>query len=153
MGIQAGYSAVKARVLCVILLAWYALRVLFAGGGALVSLHRVLSAATEFMTAQKPCKEYVVGFLFEEQPYNNSTRVLLIKKQKPEWQAGAYNGVGGKVKDKESVHIAMAREFREEAGVYIPPHEWRLFCHMHVDNPDKSGLATVHFFTHTATQD
>jgi hypothetical protein len=44
----------------------------------------------------KPAKrqDYVVGFLFR----NNLSEVALIKKDRPAWQAGHLNGIGGKLR-------------------------------------------------------
>lgn len=59
---------------------------------------------------------YVVGFLFNE----SLTKVLLIEKNRPAWQAGFYNGIGGKIEatDYSSDH-AMIRELREETGIEL----------------------------------
>jgi len=52
--------------------------------------------------------------------------VALIKKSKPDWQAGRWNGIGGKVEPTDaSDAAAMAREFEEETGVWIEPAQWR----------------------------
>lgn len=59
--------------------------------------------------------EYVLGFLFSNAP--EFSRVVLIRKTKPEWQAGKLNGVGGKVEKGETALEAMRREFLEECGV------------------------------------
>lgn len=56
--------------------------------------------------------QYVLGFAFDD-----LGRVALIRKNKPEWQRGLLNGIGGKVESTESIAIAMKREFYEEAGV------------------------------------
>lgn len=64
---------------------------------------------------------YVLGFAFTA-----NGRVALIQKQKPAWQAGRWNGIGGKIEEGESPVQAMAREFREETGVDIPTSRWRL---------------------------
>jgi 8-oxo-dGTP diphosphatase len=49
--------------------------------------------------------------------------VLLIRKNRPAWQAGKLNGVGGKVEASDAEALAaMVREFREEAGLEIA--EW-----------------------------
>ena len=56
---------------------------------------------------------YVLGFAFDD----TGEKVVLIKKTKPAWQAGRYNGVGGKVEPFEGYMDAMAREFREETGL------------------------------------
>jgi 8-oxo-dGTP pyrophosphatase MutT (NUDIX family) len=64
--------------------------------------------------------EYVVGFLY------NGTHVVLIKKNRPEWQAGLYNGVGGHIEDFDGTpYDAMVREFKEEAGVEV--ENWQHF--------------------------
>jgi 8-oxo-dGTP diphosphatase len=55
----------------------------------------------------------VVGFMFNE----NGTDVLLIKKNKPSWQYGKLNGIGGKVENNETYGMAMCREFQEETGI------------------------------------
>lgn len=69
-------------------------------------------------------KRSVVGFLFN----NNGTEVVLIKKNKPEWQADQLNGIGGKLEgDEESIH-GIVREFQEETGVVI--YSWEKFCTM-----------------------
>lgn len=60
-----------------------------------------------------PPKRYVCGFLFS----SDRKRVLLIRKNKPTWQIGRLNGVGGKVEEGETPLEAMRREFHEEAGL------------------------------------
>jgi len=65
---------------------------------------------------------YVVGFLFDK----TETRVLLINKTRPEWQAGKLNGIGGRVEDGETPDEAMRREFVEEVG--IDCKSWKYFC-------------------------
>lgn len=64
---------------------------------------------------------YVCGFLFDLE----ASQVALIQKSKPEWQAGKWNGIGGKLEAHgETWNQAMTREFCEETGVYIDPLEW-----------------------------
>lgn len=70
--------------------------------------------------------DYVVGFLFRD----NRTSVVLVRKNKPAWQAGLFNGVGGKIESTETPAEAMVREFMEETGVTVPLEEWRKFCYM-----------------------
>jgi 8-oxo-dGTP diphosphatase len=72
-------------------------------------------------------KRYVLGFAF--QPTFND-EVVLIRKLKPEWQAGKLNGVGGSIEEGESPSQAMSREFFEEAGVATDPQRWRSFATM-----------------------
>jgi 8-oxo-dGTP diphosphatase len=67
---------------------------------------------------------YVLGFLFN----NTMDRVVLINKQKPDWQKDHLNGIGGKIEDDESTIDAMTREFNEETGLCID--EWELFAFM-----------------------
>lgn len=66
--------------------------------------------------------DYVAGFLFSI----DWETVLLIEKNKPDWQRGRLNGVGGKIEPGESPIAAMSREFEEEAG--ISPAIWCRFC-------------------------
>lgn len=64
--------------------------------------------------------DYVLGFAF-----TTCGRVALIQKNHPEWQAGHWNGIGGKREKGELMHESMSREFLEEAGVEVPPDKWR----------------------------
>ena len=57
--------------------------------------------------------EYVAGFLFDRA----AQTVTLIRKNRPEWQAGRLNGIGGHIEPGETPATAMRREFREEAGL------------------------------------
>jgi 8-oxo-dGTP diphosphatase len=52
-------------------------------------------------------------------------RLVLIRKNHPDWQKGLMNGVGGHMEENESVWAAMSREFLEEAGVETNPLEWQ----------------------------
>ncbi len=64
----------------------------------------------------------VIGFL-----YNIAgDSVALIRKNKPEWQKGLLNGIGGTVEPNEAVYYTMRREFFEEAGVVVK--DWELYC-------------------------
>lgn len=58
---------------------------------------------------------YVNGFLFS----NAGGQVALIKKEKPDWQKGRLNGIGGKIEEGESPVEAMQREFKEETGADV----------------------------------
>lgn len=69
---------------------------------------------------------YVVGFLFSE----DQKQVVLVKKKRPQWQAGFYNGVGGKVEYAETFSNAMLREFQEETGVQTLEEDWDLYAEM-----------------------
>ena len=68
--------------------------------------------------------EYVLGFLFSP----DLSSVVLIKKNRPSWQAGKLNGVGGKYEaSDELLSLAMHREFSAETGVMLPRGDWRAF--------------------------
>lgn len=81
---------------------------------------------------------YVLGFAFDD-----LGRVALICKNKPKWQAGLWNGIGGKIECNESTDKAMTREFHEETGVHIATELWRPIGLMHLPN------ANVCVFTYT----
>ena len=63
---------------------------------------------------------YVAGFYFHR------TKVLLVKKTRPNWQAGLMNAIGGRVENGENPAQAMYREFWEETK--IKEQNWQLFC-------------------------
>lgn len=65
---------------------------------------------------------YVAGFAFD------GKMVALIEKQRPLWQKGLLNGIGGHIEEGEEPIDAMVREFREETGVNTMPHEWDRFA-------------------------
>ena len=64
------------------------------------------------------CVEYVAGFLFAA----GGSRVALVRKARPEWQAGKLNAIGGHIEPGETPHEAMVREFEEETRVRV--EEW-----------------------------
>lgn len=66
--------------------------------------------------------KYVVGFMFS----NDRQFVVLIRKNRPEWQAGKLNGIGGKIEDGETPRGAMVREFFEETGVQTSEKDWNM---------------------------
>lgn len=65
---------------------------------------------------------YVAGFAFDQ-----LQKVWLIRKLRPEWQAGKLNGIGGAVVRGERHAAAMSREFNEEAGLQISEDRWIRF--------------------------
>lgn len=67
-------------------------------------------------------KKYVLGFYFYPDP---PCKVVLIQKNKPKWQKGRWNGVGGAIEIGESPLQAMRREFQEETGAGVL--DWRQF--------------------------
>lgn len=79
--------------------------------------------------------EYVAGFLLCDRSRN---AVLIVRKNRPEWQKGKLNGIGGHIEDGETPIMAMNREFLEETGV--EGLSWSQFCTL--EFPE----ARVHFF-------
>lgn len=69
-------------------------------------------------------KNYVLGFLFS----TDHNVVALIQKQRPTWQKGKLNGIGGHIEGQETPEQAMIREFQEETGV--PIRNWQRFAVM-----------------------
>lgn len=68
--------------------------------------------------------KYVLAFAFTP----DLKQVALIRKEKPAWQAGKINGIGGKVEPEEAWTTAMTREFKEETGVYVLQEQWLEFA-------------------------
>jgi 8-oxo-dGTP diphosphatase len=56
---------------------------------------------------------YVLGFIFDEA----RDHVLLIHKNRPAWQRGRLNGIGGKVKPGEGFLEAIRRECEEASNL------------------------------------
>jgi 8-oxo-dGTP diphosphatase len=79
---------------------------------------------------------YVVGFLFSK----FLDEVLLIEKQKPDWQKDLLNGVGGKIELGELPTAAMVREFKEETNIDSTPESWLFVARLQSSNSD------VYFF-------
>lgn len=72
-------------------------------------------------------EKYCLGFLFDDA----GTRVVLIRKNKPKWQAGLLNGIGGKLGDTildEKPLLAMHRETGQEIGT-ISGHDYLVVCY------------------------
>ena len=80
--------------------------------------------------------KYVVGIIFDDTHENT----LLIRKQRPIWQLGKLNGVGGKIEENETSYEAMVRECEEECGLVL--YNWQLF-----DNYSDNNHFSVDFFT------
>lgn len=65
-------------------------------------------------------KRYTVGFIFNA----DLSGVLLINKNRPEWQRGKMNGIGGRIEDGEESIAAMVRETQEETGLITRADQW-----------------------------
>lgn len=72
------------------------------------------------MSAPTATTEYTVGLLFW------GDDLLLVRKTHPAWQAGLFNGIGGKTDPGETSANCMAREFLEETGIRV--EAWEFLC-------------------------
>lgn len=74
-------------------------------------------------------------------------KLALIRKTHPRWQAGRFNGIGGKMEPCDAGRIGpgASREFLEETGVSIPPEAWRHFLTL-----TDAATWTVYFVTVTS---
>lgn len=66
-----------------------------------------------FPVPNAPLHNYVVGIAVDP----DRTHGLFVLKNRPTWQAGFFNGVGGKIEVDESPAEAMVREFFEETKI------------------------------------
>lgn len=76
-------------------------------------------------------KEYVVGFMFlrRVEDYHDAKKgdieyVYLIRKSRPDWQKGLYNGIGGHIENDETPEYTIVREFKEETGFETIQNDW-----------------------------
>ena len=71
--------------------------------------------------------EYTLAFPFTKDEHGVIDGVFLIRKNRPKWQAGKLNGIGGHVESGESFYECCTREVFEEAGI-VPAasYEWYL---------------------------
>jgi 8-oxo-dGTP diphosphatase len=65
-------------------------------------------------------QKYIVGFVFD----SKMEYVLLMHKNRPEWQNGFINGLGGKVEKGETFLSATVREIKEESGLETEEDKW-----------------------------
>jgi 8-oxo-dGTP diphosphatase len=63
---------------------------------------------------------YSLGLIFDQQ----YERVVLMRKNRPEWQRGRLNGVGGKLEAGETNLECVVREVSEETGLVTQPDDW-----------------------------
>jgi 8-oxo-dGTP diphosphatase len=72
-------------------------------------------------------QKFTLGFIFNQ----TLNSVLLIHKNRPEWQKGLINGIGGKVEEGESVLACIVREAREETGLDSEERDWVQYVQLH----------------------
>ena len=85
---------------------------------------------------------FVVGFAFSK----NCKFILLVKKNRPKWQAGCLNGIGGKIEKGEQPIETMERETKEEANLDI---EWTHRAVMKGINNDGNKFECHVFYAYT----
>ncbi|MDP3996959.1 MAG: NUDIX domain-containing protein [Candidatus Andersenbacteria bacterium] len=68
-------------------------------------------------------KAYTLGFIFS----HDLLKVLLMHKNRPDWQAGKLNGIGGRIERGEESSDCIVREVKEEAGVKTKKKDWKYF--------------------------
>lgn len=71
-------------------------------------------------------QDYVLGLAFN----HDQSKIVLIKKTRPAWQAGKLNAIGGKIDEGEEAITAMCREFHEETGIKTTAQEWHYFMNI-----------------------
>ena len=60
-----------------------------------------------------------------------------VQKNRPAWQDGLFNGIGGKIEPGEEALDAMIREFKEETGVTF--RDWLPFVHLAAERDRDTG--------------
>jgi 8-oxo-dGTP pyrophosphatase MutT (NUDIX family) len=68
----------------------------------------------------------------------------LILKNRPAWQEGFWNGIGGKVEGSEEPYQAAIREFKEETGV--EEFFWVHYATVYGKEPDREGTYEVYYY-------
>lgn len=65
-------------------------------------------------------KTHTLGFIFDAK----LSQVLLMQKERPDWQKGRVNGIGGKIESGEESISSIVREVFEETGLQTKKEEW-----------------------------
>lgn len=69
-------------------------------------------------------QDFVLGLAFD----HDRSKMVMMRKSRPAWQAGKLNGIGGKIDPGEQPIDAMIREFHEECGVQTNKEDWHPFA-------------------------
>jgi len=86
-------------------------------------------------------QKYTLGFLFNQ----DLTKVLLIHKQRPVWQKGMINGLGGKFENQESAFVCIVREVKEETNLSTNSQDWTKFAELHSSKFAVDVMANIYF--------
>jgi len=81
-------------------------------------------------------RNYVLGFMID----TAKNEILLIKKNRPAFQAGKLNGIGGKIEGDEKPIQAIIREVEEETGLFTSEFDWLNFGYMELPDGGKIHL-------------
>ena len=84
---------------------------------------------------------YVLGIAYSA----HKNKVLLMKKNRPNWQKGLLNGIGGKIEINETPEHAITRECYEECGLYL---DWNGRGKMFGRNNDGSEFLCYIFYAY-----
>lgn len=82
-------------------------------------------------------KYYTIGIYFD----NNFKKVVLMNKNRPEWQKGLCNFPGGHIENETAVEC-IEREFKEETGLEVNRNDW-----MEIGVMKNSDIYNVRIFT------
>ena len=64
---------------------------------------------------------YTIGICFN----SDLSKVVLMLKDRPDWQKGKWNFPGGHIEDNEIPEECVTREFKEECNIDSNPKEWQ----------------------------
>lgn len=102
------------------------------------------------------CKVYVITLAWRpldmvvvQHSGDPTVEFPLVRKNRPDWQAGFWNLPGGHVEPNEEHVVAASRELQEETGIYIP--RYNLFPFAEIEANDKSWIVYCYQgrFSHT----
>ena len=88
---------------------------------------------------------YSCGLVFNQ----DNSKLAMIKKNRPWWQRGKYNGVGGKLEIIETYNECMIRETKEEIGIDTNEKEWAFLGRLKINDSDIMFFAIfgIDFYT------
>lgn len=93
--------------------------------------------------------QFTLGFVFNAK----KDKVLLMHKNRPDWQRGRLNGIGGRIEEGETSIACMVREAEEETTLSTRESDWHLIAnhggkawsmdvYAHVHRGDESAVQT-----------
>ncbi len=85
-------------------------------------------------------KMYTVGFIFDA----TITHILLMHKNRPDWQKGKMNGIGGRIEEVEESVACMVREAHEEVGLVTTTDQWVFLGTIHESESVVDFYAMIH---------